>query len=254
MHQDQRRLLGDFVRAHRERLQPAASGGRRRTPGLRREEVAQLGGISTTWYTWLEQGRDIALSPHALARLAGALRLSRPERAYLFELAGRRDPAAPAPAAGADAPPSLLAAVERLSDPAYGLDPLWNACCWNAAAGRLFEAWLRGPERNLLRWIFLDEAARRLIDGFEDRARRVLAEFRADFSRSLNDPRMRALVEDLRAASPLFAAFWDEQGVLAREGGLRRFHHPQDGTVEFDQFTYVPADRPDCKLVLLARR
>jgi transcriptional regulator with XRE-family HTH domain len=254
MHQDQRRLLGDFVRAHRERLRPHGAAGRRRTPGLRREEVAQLSGISTTWYAWLEQGRDISLSPHALGRLAAALRLSRAERAYLFELAGRKDPAAPALAATADAPASIATAVERLAEPAYGLDPLWNACCWNAAAEHLFEPWLAGPERNLLRWIFQDEAARRLIDGFEDRARRVLAEFRADFSRSLNDPRMRALVEGLRQASSLFAALWDEQAVLEREGGLRRFHHPEDGTLEFDQFTYSPAERPDCKLVLLARR
>src|SRR6202035_1067361 len=92
----QQRELGDFVRAQREKLKPAAFGlpgaGRRRTPGLRREEVAQLCGLSVTWYTWLEQGREVSVSPTAVARLANALRLGRAERAYLFELAGKRDP------------------------------------------------------------------------------------------------------------------------------------------------------------------
>ena len=142
---DQRALLGAFLRAHREALTPRAAGqrehpqGRRRTPGLRREEVAQLCGVSTTWYTWAEQGRDIALSAGALARLADALRLSAPERAYLFELARRRDPApvaaGPVPA---PAPFELLAALQAIAAPAYILDRLWQVRGWNEPAGRLF--------------------------------------------------------------------------------------------------------------------
>lgn len=253
---DQRRLLGAFLRTHRERLAPQAAGlvagPRRRTPGLRREEAAQLAGVSATWYTWLEQGRDVSASPEALGRVATSLRLTRAERAYLFELAGRRDPAAPATAA--DAPPGLAEATARFDGPAYGLDRCWNAVCWNSAAERLFEGWLRGPERNLVRWVFRDPAARRLIVDWQDRARRLLAEFRADFSRSLSDPQMRRLVETLRAEDATFARFWDEQAVLAREGGLRRFDHAQDGSLAFEQYTFQPADRPDCKLVLLAPR
>src|ERR1700733_12719433 len=122
---DQRRLLGDFVRAHRERLRPQGAAGRRRTPGLRREELAARAGISATWCTWIEQGRAAQESPDALSRLAMALRLSSSERAYLFELAGRLDPeASPGPAA--DAPDSLLAIVTAIEHPAYGLDRLWN--------------------------------------------------------------------------------------------------------------------------------
>ncbi len=256
MHQDQRRLLGDFVRAHRERLQPAAAGldgtaARRRTPGLRREEAAALSGISTTWFTWLEQGRDVSLSPSALGRLARALRLSEPERAYLFELAGKRDPDSGSPDAAQSAPPGLTAAVAAFPHPAYALDRCWNAVCWNAGAARLFGGWLEGADRNLLRWLFLDPGARALVAGWPDRSRRVLAEFRADFSRSLQDPQMRALVAELRARSSEFAAGWDEQAVLAREGGLRRFEHPEDGPLSFEQFTFAPADCPDHKLVLL---
>src|ERR1700752_5275475 len=127
----QRRELGEFVRAQRERLAPTAiglpAGGRRRTPGLRREEVAQLCGLSTTWYTWVEQGRDIAVSADALARLAGALRLTAAERSYLFGLTGRRDPAPPA--AGpvtATVPAELLGMLRATMVPAYLLDRLWH--------------------------------------------------------------------------------------------------------------------------------
>jgi len=252
-----RRLLGDFLRAHRARLTPAAaglpSGVRRRTPGLRREEAAVRAGVSTTWYTWLEQGRDVQASPSALARVAEALQLSRAERAYLFNLAGRRDPAAPDLAAP-EAPRGLAEAVARFDGPAYGLDRCWNAVCWNPAASRLFAGWLGGPERNLLRYLFQAPEARVLVVDWEERARRVLAELRADFSRSLNDPQMRRLVEALRTEAPEFAQLWDEQAVLAREGGLRRFNHPEDGLLAFEQHSFQPADRPDWKLVLLTPR
>jgi transcriptional regulator with XRE-family HTH domain len=254
---DPPRLLGAFLRSHRERLSPQAAGlsagARRRTPGLRREEAAQLAGVSATWYTWLEQGRPVSASPQALARVAAALQLSRAERAYLFNLAGRRDPA-DAEHELPDAPRGLAEAVARFDGPAYALDRCWTAVCWNPAAQRLFTGWLEGPERNLLRYLFCAPDARRLVVDWPDRARRVIAEFRADFSRSLADPQMRALVDELRGAEPLFARMWDEQAVLGREGGLRRFQHPCDGALAFEQFTFHPADRPDWKLVLLAPR
>src|SRR5713226_8903042 len=108
---DQRRELGEFIWSHRERLAPAAiglaAGSRRRTPGLRREEVAQLCGLSATWYTWIEQGRDVSVSPTALARLARTLQLSPAERAYLFDLVGKRDPSGPRAEGAMDAPPAI---------------------------------------------------------------------------------------------------------------------------------------------------
>ncbi|MGN4224056.1 helix-turn-helix domain-containing protein, partial [Burkholderia gladioli] len=152
------RALGDFIRAHRERLTPEAlglpPGPRRRTPGLRREEVAQLCGVSPTWYTWIEQGRQVSASADALARIAVALRLSRAERAYLFELAAQRDPAEPE-LATADVPDTLVAAVDLVAAPAYVLDRQWNALAWNAPAAALFAGWLDGDhDRNLLRFTF----------------------------------------------------------------------------------------------------
>lgn len=251
----QRRELGDFVRAQRERLDPAEIGrtdrGRRRTPGLRREEVALLCGMSTTWYTWIEQGRDVSVSPLALARMAGTLRLGRAERAYLFELAGKRDP----DQGGSDAddvPPAVLACVEAIRAPAYVLDRSWTARCWNAEARHLFVGWLDQPgEHNLLRFVFLAQAARSLICDWEARARRVVAEFRASCSAHVTDPALRALVESLRRQSPEFAQFWDLYGVVEREGGERTFNHPRAGLLRYAQVTFDLAGRPDLKLTML---
>jgi transcriptional regulator with XRE-family HTH domain len=247
---DQRRLLGDFLRAHRERARPAANGSRRRTPGLRREELAAQAGISATWCAWIEQGRPVQASPETLGRLARALALTQAERAYLFELAGRLDPDTGEPQG--DAPASLFAAVAAIAHPAYGLDPLWNACCWNAAAARLFCGWLDGDhQRNLLRFVFLDESARTLIPDWRDRARRLLAEFRADFGHRSRDAEVKAFIDSVKAESALFARTWDDQDVERRLGGLRIFDHPKDGRVSFEQHTFNAAERPDYKLVLL---
>jgi transcriptional regulator with XRE-family HTH domain len=233
-------------------MRPERPGARRRTPGLRREELAERAGIGATWCAWIEQGREVNASPRALARLATALALTRAERAYMFELAGRRDPEAAEPAPAADAPASIRAGVKFLTCPAYGLDGLWNACCWNPAAQRLFSDWLGpGHQKNLLRYVFDHPAAKALIPRWEDRARRLLSEFRADYGRRLNDPRARQLVDELRGKSLLFAAAWEAQAVAEREGGVRTFTHPQDGALAFRQHTFSPAERPDYKLVAL---
>jgi transcriptional regulator with XRE-family HTH domain len=252
---EQRRALAKFVRAHRERLAPAAIGlavdARRRTPGLRREEVARRCGLSATWYTWIEQGRDVSVSPTALARLADALQLDRVERAYLFELAAKRDPDSQAPDSPS-LPSAVFDCVETIVSPAYILDRYWNAHSWNAQAERLFVGWLDQPgPRNLLYFIFLEPAARSLICAWEERARRVAAEFRAACSPHLHDPTLCLLIEELRCRSPQFARFWDAQGVLGREGGERTFQHPTDGLLAYQQVTFNLAGRPDFKLTIL---
>lgn len=264
--ESRRRTLGDFLRAHRARLEPAsvglAGGRRRRTPGLRREEVAQISGLSATWITWLEQGRDVSASPQALAALAGALQLTPAERGYLFELSGRRDPAAPAPAGddGMDAPPALAEAVAAMAVPAYVLDRTWNARVWNDAAAGLFIGWLdrafekKGADRNLLHYVFLSKTARRIIPDWEDRARRVLAEFRAETSRHLDDPAIAALIRQLTAQSPPFARAWRAHDVVERVGGARSFDHPRRGRLHYEQVSFTLASRPDFKLVMLMPR
>jgi transcriptional regulator with XRE-family HTH domain len=256
---EQRRLLGAFLRARRERLTPAEArilGGstRRRTPGLRREEVAQLCGLSPTWYTWLEQGRDVSVSPRALARVAEAMRLTAAERAYLFELTRKRDPEAATDAELSGAlPASLISALKAITEPAYVLDRNWLACGWNPPAERLFTRWLGGPERNLLRYVFFDASAREFICDWEDRARRLVAEFRADTVGRVDDDEVTALVEELCRSSPRFAEFWNDHSVLTREGGVREFRHPEAGALRYEQITFVPAVRPGYKFVMLVR-
>ncbi len=255
----QQRVLGEFLRTHRARLSPAglglAAGSRRRTPGLRREEVAQRCGLSVTWYTWLEQGRDVAASPQALASVAEALALTPAERAYLFRIAGRVDPAAP-PADGvvADVPPSLAEALGSIAGPAYVLDRLWNARACNQAARRLFVGWLDGEEPNLLRYVFLNPVARRVIPDWRERARRVLAEFRAESGPHLDDPALAALVDDLRARSDFFARCWGEHEVVVPAGGERIFEHPRQGRLSYEQVAFTLASRVDLKLVMLVGR
>jgi len=252
----QRKALGEFLRRQRAKLQPAAvglpTGLRRRTPGLRREELAALSGMSATWYSWVEQGRPVSLSVGALARLAMALRLSRAERAYLFELAGRRDPSE----ASEDEEPRLPQGLERivtaLPMPAYVLDRSWRAVAWNPPAKKLFVGWLDQPQRkSLLEYIFLEPAAKRLISDWENRARRILAEFRVDFARHMDDADLRAQVAELTQRSAAFARIWDEHAVLGREGGERGFNHPDPAFRRFEQTGFTLASHPDLKLMVL---
>lgn len=245
--------LGEFLRAHRERITPPAEAARRRrTPGLRREELAEAAGISATWLTWLEQGREVYPSVPALLRLADALRLTPAERASLFDLAGKRDPHESVPDETI-LPDELASLPGQFSGPAYLLDHAWTARAWNDPARQLFAGWLDGDaaERNLLAFVFLSPEARALIGNWQDRANRLVAEFRADFNRHPNDVPMGQLVERLTVGSAEFARLWKAQTVLGREGGERHFNHPQRGPLAFHQTTLLVASRPDMKLVCL---
>lgn len=250
---DPRHLLGTFIRAHRERLPPPAKGsGRRRTPGLRREELAEAASVSVTWITWLEQGRDVAASAAALARLADALRLTAAERASMFDLARKRDPA---PArSGSDLPDELLQLPLLFTGPAYLLDRTWTVRAWNPPATRLFSGWLdeESGDRNLMRFVFLSPRAQALIADWPERCRRLAAEFRADYSRWPHDTAFLALIDDLSRESELFSHCWKEQAVLHREGGERTFSDPSGGILRFLQTTLLVAAQPECKLVCLA--
>ena len=251
----QTRALGQFLRVLRERQAPSTYGladaPRRRTPGLRREEVAQLCGLSATWYTWIEQGRDVSISPAVLDRLSRGLHLSRAERGYLFELAGKHDPERGLDAVD-DIPAAVLACVDSIAGPAYILDRYWTARRWNDEATQLFGGWLDpGGELNLLRYLFLRPEARSLICDWDTRARRVVAEFRAATTSHVDDQAQERLVEDLRRQSADFARCWDMHGVLAREGGLRTFNHPVKGLMRYQQISLTLAGWPDFRLTML---
>ena len=250
---DLRRELGAFLRTHRESVSPGdRAGDRRRTPGLRREEVAQLCGISTTWYTWIEQGRDIALSAAALSRLASALHLTAAERSYLFEVARRRAPSPPVePSPPVAVPADLRAVLEALQTPAYLLDRLWHARAWNGPAADLFAPWFDSGEPCLLRFVFLSPVARAFICDWGERTERLIAEFRADFARNPDDAGLRRVLGDLLRDAPAFARLWNGHAVLGREGGPRRFDHPRHGVMRYTQVTLLPATHPDHKIVVL---
>lgn len=253
--------LGDFVRAHRERIEPKALGlpssGRRRTPGLRREELATLCGISSTWLTWLEQGRPVSASAKVLGRLANVLRLSAAEREYLFRLAERVDPDSCAEEIDAAYAKQARAMVAVIQAPAYVLDRQWNAIAWNDAASCLFTGWLgeanEDAAHNLLRYMFLQPEARQFVVDWFDRAKRVVAEFRADCGKSVDVPPVKGLIEQLLRQSNEFSRWWSAQYVVAREGGLRRFRHSVDGDITFNQVSLQLQGHPDLKVTMLLR-
>ncbi|KAF7600538.1 MAG: transcriptional regulator [Candidatus Dactylopiibacterium carminicum] len=255
-----RKELGEFLQVLRTRSQPAdfgfAAGSRRRTPGLRREEVAQLIAISPTWYTWLEQGREVNVSADVLDRLARSLRLTRSERAYLFEMADRRDPQDSQPEEDA-APPILIQLLNDIDVPAYLMGRYWDLLGWNAAATALFAGWLDQPRAsgdalpNMLRFVFLRPDTRQFLVDWETRARRISAEFRADCRSRLDEPALLHLVNELNEGSSDFKRFWKQHDVLERQGGERGFLHSQRGLIHYQQVTLRPVEHEHLKLVML---
>jgi transcriptional regulator with XRE-family HTH domain len=249
--------LGRFLRSLRERTTPEQAGlsgeGRRRTPGLRREELAHLSGISPTWYSWIEQGRPVAVSQGVLERLSEVLRMTEAQRQYLFELSGKSTKNSPNPI-DRDLPPSaVISIVQGETGPAYLLDQAWNAILWNKPAEDLFCGWL-GPDsisRNLLEYMFLEPEARTLVIDWEDRARRLIADFRADCGRNLDHPPFLGLLEALQSKSTEFSHFWKIRDVSWRTAGQKLFRHPALGVLEYEQATFQLINRKDLKLTIL---
>jgi transcriptional regulator with XRE-family HTH domain len=256
MDQHERQLLGEFLRTRRARLSPQQVGlpvgKRRRTPGLRREELAMLAGLSLTWYTWIEQARDIHFSAEVLDSLARALRLPPPEKAYLFGLAGiRLTPNTPHPES------IPLVSLQQILDhqrhyPAYIMGRYWQMLAWNEAAAHLFGDFAALPEteRNMLWYTFARPETRQLVVDWAERARRLLAEFRADCSTYLNDAVLTDFLGRLSSASPEFAAWWAGHDVQTRDGGRREFSHPSAGKLCLEQTTFRLSSQPDLKLVI----
>lgn len=254
-----RQELAEFLQAMRQRGTPEEfgfpSGSRRRTQGLRREEVAQLAGISATWYTWIEQAREVNVSAEALDRLATALKLSKSERNYLFDMADRRDPQGHQSEVDT-APETLVTMLSQMRIPAYVMGRTWDILAWNTPAGHLFTGllditWPESQRPNLLRFVFANPQARQFVVNWEMRARRLVAEFRADCRSRLEEPEVKQLVSELSTASPEFAQFWKQHDVLERQGGQREFQHPQQGLIHFQQVTLRPVEQEQLKLVLL---
>lgn len=251
---DHRAELAEFLRARRDAVTPEQVGlprgaGPRRTPGLRREEVAMLAGVSLTWYTWLEQGRRINASPDVLTAIGRALRLDEAGIDHLLALA---QPAAAPLAAPHEAPSALVRLIDSMEPaPAYVLGPRWEFLAWNAAQARLYPriVELEGIERNLLWVLFADPFTKELIVDWDIHARQALAEFRAATAALRADTEFTELVERLAVESEEFAAWWPEHDVSGFETRLRRFRHPAAGVLTFEYQQLAPVEWPALRVV-----
>jgi transcriptional regulator with XRE-family HTH domain len=248
--------LADFLRRRRAALQPddvgLPGGGRRRTPGLRREEVALLAGVGTTWYTWLEQGRDVRASLDVLEAVARALKLTPAERTHLI-LLGRGE-AAPPPQLPAERPctamPRLIESLHPT--PAYLIGRRWDYLAWNRATAAVFGDFGQIPRaaRNHLWQLFTDPGRRTLMPDWPAHSRLVVAKFRADSARHLGDPAFDELVAALQQVSPEFAKAWNRHEVAQASQGRKELHHPEAGRLLFEHAVFHPSEAPDQRLVL----
>jgi transcriptional regulator with XRE-family HTH domain len=242
--------LAEFLRRRRGRVQPAdaglEAGGRRRVPGLRRQEVAQLAGMSVDYYVRLEQGRGPRPSRQMLAAISRALRLSDDERAYLYHLAGEMP--GPPPGPPRDVRPGVLHLLDRLDDtPAMVCDASYDVLSWNPMAAALLGDFSALPpgERNLIWRFFTDSRSRRRHEASEggDLVREAVPDLRAAAARYPGDARVRRLVERLRAASDEFAGLWAEQDVAVRRSARKRVRHPAVGWLDLDCESLHDPDR-----------
>lgn len=253
LHRASRAELADFLRARRARLDPVALGcapRRRRTPGLRREEVAERAGIGVDWYTRLEQGRDVRPSVTTIDALARALQLDEAERAHLHQLArtGQQAPFAPE-----IVPPTLARLVRTIGLPAYVTGQRWDLLAWNDAATALFGDFgrMKPDERNILVHVLTDPGARALFgETWEGEARRMIAQFRADFGTWAGDPSFGALVRMLSARSAFFARWWENHEIRPPASGRKHLRHPVLGTVVTEYTTLQSNDDRRLKLVV----
>jgi transcriptional regulator with XRE-family HTH domain len=246
--------LAAFLRSRRERIAPAQVGvtpiGRRRTPGLRREEVAQLAGVGVTWYTWLEQGRDIKVSDQVLEAIARTLLLDRDERAHLLNLAGSTDQLLIASECAA-VPPQMHTMLAKLEPyPACVMNGKYDLLAYNATYAYLISDIdaLPREERNCIWLCFTDPAWRKALLDWEDGAARMAANLRWLMADHVAEPSWKSLVARLRRASPEFAELWERHEVRSIENKTKRIRNPLVGLLQVDFTTTWLSPRPGNRL------
>jgi len=256
--------LRAFLRSRRARLSPADvglpdSGGRRRTPGLRREEVASLAGVGVSWYTWLEQGRDINPSPEVLDALVRALRLDPAERRTLFALARTELPLTDDVADTDSARPGDVRQLVDLVDslhpnPAYLLGPMTRILAWNRAASVVLGSpeHLAPDRRYLLWWLMVEPGEEVMTPQREATARNSLARFRAEYARHAGEPEYEEFLAQIRAHSARFREWWDEHEVIETQRGTKVLEHPQLGTLRLNHAQTVPTGQPELRMAVYA--
>jgi len=247
-------LLGTYLKDRRARLDPTAFGfpaTRRRTPGLRREEVAQLADVSVTWYTWLE-GRGGAPSADVLDRLARALTLTTVKREHLFLLAQGRPPEV-----RYEATESITPRLQRVLDslefsPAFVKTSTWDIIAWNRAASAVLTDYgkLAPEQRNILRLIFCDPRSRARMLDWESDARFAVATFRADAARAGASKRLEDLVDELSRSSPEFVAMWHDNDVRTCGEGTKQICKPVVGLIALDYAAFAVDGQPNLGMVI----
>jgi len=239
---DRRREIADFLKIRRMRRQPEElglpRGRRRRTPGLRREEVATAAGVSAEWYTWLEQAREVHPSVDVLRRIGTALRLEPNETRHLLTLAGHA-----IASSGGDAPRAVSVSLrlQRLIDqveygPAWVFGERWDILAWNRAASVIHGdlAGLQGIERNALYQLFLGDRMRSMLENWDHHGRQCVAKLRAQYASRVDDPWFNELVTVLRTGSEQFEHWWNENDIETSQEGVKHYEHPEAGRLVFD--------------------
>lgn len=258
MSDEQRRQdLADFLRTRRTRLSPEQvgllRGGRRRTPGLRREEVAQLANVGVSWYTLLEQGRDIHPSLEVLQSIAEALQLTPAERQHLFLLADQQH-LVDTHAADEQVSPALRRVLDALNPlPAYVIGRRWNYLAWNTAASHVLLLSKSAPpyENNAVWRMFANPMSRHIFNPqWEQVAQRMLAEFRAESARYTDEEWFKRLIADLQRVSPEFRAWWPRHDVGGRADALKAIEHPLMGYLLFEHTTLQVPTLPELKIMI----
>jgi transcriptional regulator with XRE-family HTH domain len=252
---DNQNALGTYLRDRRAKLDPAALGfakGRRRTLGLRREEVAQRASISPTWYTWLEQGRGGAPSAEVLDRVAHALMLTALEREHLFLLAFGHPPEARY-RKDDGVTPRLQRVLDALEpSPALIRTATWDVVAWNRAVAVMLTDYGAIPpgQRNILRAVFLDPRSRAVQYDWESVARFVVGSFRLDAARAGAAAEVAPLIEELSRSSPEFATMWSDKDVRSHGEGMKRIRHPALGPIEFEYSVFAVDGRSDLSMIV----
>jgi transcriptional regulator with XRE-family HTH domain len=256
LERDSRRELADFLKTRRTRLAPAdfglPSGQRRRTLGLRREEVAALAGVGLTWYTWLEQGKDIRVSTSFLENLAQALKFSEAERSHLFALAQHRAPPATGPAYQSIAAERLQPILDVIDSPAYARNNRFDVIAWNTANTRMFGDFssIAPRERNVIWLMFARTYHRRAMPNWEADARSILAKFRMSFGQAPDAAAFLSLISELSGVSADFRRMWAEHDVSDLGEGATHFVSPRQGERLFQHHIMMPEAWPDLRIIV----
>jgi transcriptional regulator with XRE-family HTH domain len=248
--------LANFLKARRARISPSqvglSKGSRRRTSGLRREEVAQLAGIGVTWYTWLEQGRSIRVSVQVLESISRALLLDDNEKAHLFALAQQA-----LPVEMPDRPETISPFLQHLLDnltlsPSLVMDFRWNVLGWNRSAAVIFGdfAKMTPLERNTVWRFFTWPSYRQLFVDWEPLAKNMVARFRATSGRHIEDPKLAKFIAALKQENPDFKRWWSEYDIDGSESGIKILNHPVAGQLLFEHNAFAVAENPNLTLMI----